>query len=345
MSKVIHVGSVVIGGGNPVAIQSMTTTKTNDVARTVSQIQQLQGAGCEIVRVAVPDMESARAISSIKKEIKIPLVADIHFDHNLAVESIKNGADKVRINPGNLSSEWKVIEVVRAATEYGVPIRVGANIGSVPDELFSRYSRPVALAEAGLKQVRLLEKHGFGEIVVSVKSSDVLETIEATEYIARMTDYPVHIGVTEAGLYEDAIIRSSVALGYLLLQGIGDTIRISVAGDPILEVIAAKKLLISLKMRKGFNLIACPTCARAEIDVAQLSLEVQREMSDMNDMNITVAVMGCVVNGIGEGKHADIGVAGTKSGAVIFKNGRILKTVERSAILEELRKQIQLLVR
>ncbi|RKX34137.1 MAG: 4-hydroxy-3-methylbut-2-en-1-yl diphosphate synthase, partial [Thermotogae bacterium] len=247
--------------------------------------------------------------------------------------------------PYSKTKKWKVIEVVRAATEYGVPIRVGANIGSVPDELFSRYSRPVALAEAGLKQVRLLEKHGFGEIVVSVKSSDVLETIEATEYIARMTDYPVHIGVTEAGLYEDAIIRSSVALGYLLLQGIGDTIRISVAGDPVSEVIAAKKLLISLKMRKGFNLIACPTCARAEIDVAQLSLEVQREMSDMNDMNITVAVMGCVVNGIGEGKHADIGVAGTKSGAVIFKNGRILKTVERSAILEELRKQIQLLVR
>ncbi|AEH51160.1 flavodoxin-dependent (E)-4-hydroxy-3-methylbut-2-enyl-diphosphate synthase [Pseudothermotoga thermarum] len=332
MRKAVRVGKVIIGGGSPVSIQSMTNTPTVDVEKTVQQIVELQMAGCEIVRLAIPDFESAKALKQIKEKVSIPLVADIHFDHRLAIESIKNGADKIRINPGNIGAKWKVQEVARVASEYKVPIRVGSNSGSIPKE-FEKYERSVALAEAALREVRYLEEVGFENIVVSAKSTDVLETIKANEYIASKVDYPIHLGVTEAGTYEMAVIKSSIALGYLLLKGIGDTIRVSIAGDPVKEVVVAKKLLIALGLRKGGQVIACPTCARAEIDVEEIAKKIEPLVEKTN---LTVAVMGCVVNGIGEGKHADIGVAGTKSGVVIFRKGEILKTVSHTDLEKEL---------
>ncbi len=338
MSKAVKIGNIFIGGGNPITIQSMTNTKTVEIEQTVAQIRMLQQAGCDIVRVAVPDLDSAKAIREIKKQISIPLVADVHFDHRLAIEAIKNGADKVRINPGNIQQDWKIRELAHIAKQFQIPIRVGSNIGSLKKEFESRYDRATALAESALYEVYLLEKFEFHDIVVSVKSSDVLETIKANEYIAQRVDYPIHVGITEAGTYETSIVKSSAGIGYLLLRHIGDTIRISIAGDPVKEVYIAHKLLVSLHLRKGGQVIACPTCARSEFDVEQVakSIEPLVEKTDL-----IVAVMGCVVNGIGEGKHADIGVAGTKEGAVIFKKGQIVKTVKREDIHDELLKLIK----
>ncbi len=332
MTRTVRIGRITIGGGNPVAIQSMTNTPTVDVESTVRQIIQLEAAGCEIVRLAIPDFDSAASLKMIKQKVNLPLVADVHFDYKLAIESIKNGADKIRINPGNIGAGWKVRELARVASEYQVPIRVGANSGSLPKDV-EIGDRAVALAEAALREVRYLEEVGFDNIVVSVKSSDVLETIRANEYVSSKVDYPIHLGVTEAGTYETAIIKSSAALGYLLLKGIGDTVRISIAGDPVREVVAAKKLLIALRLRRGGQVIACPTCARAEINVEKIARRIE-PLVEQTDL--TVAVMGCVVNGIGEGKHADIGVAGTRGGAVIFINGEILKTVSHESIESEL---------
>ncbi len=337
MTRAIKIGEVTIGGGNPIVIQSMTNTRTVDVETTVRQIIQLQMVGCEIVRLAVPDLESAVALKQIKSRVSIPLVADIHYDYKLAIESIKNGADKVRINPGNIGSKWKVQELAKVAREFQVPIRVGANSGSIPRD-FEHLDFASALAEAALREVRYLEEVGFENIVVSVKSSDVLETIKANEYIATKIDYPIHLGVTEAGTYEMAVIKSSAAMGYLLLKGIGDTVRISIAGDPTTEVIVAKKLLIALHLRKGGQVIACPTCARSEINVEEIAKRIEPLVEQTN---LTVAVMGCVVNGIGEGKHADIGVAGTKTGIVVFKKGKILKTVSHQSLEEELKELIR----
>lgn len=338
MSKAVKIGNIFIGGGNPITIQSMTNTKTVEIEQTVAQIRMLQQAGCDIVRVAVPDLDSAKAIREIKKQISIPLVADVHFDHRLAIEAIKNGADKVRINPGNIQQDWKIRELAHIAKQFQIPIRVGSNIGSLKKEFESRYDRATALAESALYEVYLLEKFEFHDIVVSVKSSDVLETIKANEYIAQRVDYPIHVGITEAGTYETSIVKSSAGIGYLLLRHIGDTIRVSIAGDPVKEVYIAHKLLVSLHLRKGGQVIACPTCARSEFDVEQVakSIEPLVEKTDL-----IVAVMGCVVNGIGEGKHADIGVAGTKEGAVIFKKGQIVKTVKREDIHDELLKLIK----
>ncbi|HEY8541468.1 MAG TPA: flavodoxin-dependent (E)-4-hydroxy-3-methylbut-2-enyl-diphosphate synthase [Pseudothermotoga sp.] len=333
MSKVVKVGKVLVGGGNPVTIQSMTNTKTVDIEQTVQQIKMLQDAGCDIVRVAVPDFESARAIKLIKEQINIPLVADIHFDHRLAIEAIKNGADKIRINPGNIGEDWKIEELSKVAKEFQIPIRVGSNVGSLRKEFESKYDRATALAESALHEVYLLEKFEFYDIVVSVKSSDVIETIKANEYIAQKIIYPIHIGITEAGTYDTSIIKSSVGIGHLLLRKIGDTIRVSIAGDPIKEVYAARKLLVSLHLRKGGQVIACPTCARTEFDVEQVARSIE---PIVEGTNLVVAVMGCVVNGIGEGRHADIGIAGTKDGAVIFEKGQIIKTVKRESICEEL---------
>lgn len=333
MSKVVKIGKVLVGGGNPVTIQSMTNTKTIEIEKTVQQIKMLQDAGCDIVRVAVPDFESARAIKLIKEQTDIPLVADIHFDHRLAIEAIKNGADKIRINPGNIQEDWKIEELSRVAKDFKIPIRVGSNVGSLRKEFESKYDRATALAESALHEVYLLEKFEFHDIVVSVKSSDVIETIKANEYIAQKITYPIHIGITEAGTYDTSIIKSSVGIGYLLLRKIGDTIRVSIAGDPIKEVYAARKLLVSLHLRKGGQVIACPTCARTEFDVEQVARSIE---PIVEGTNLVVAVMGCVVNGIGEGRHADIGIAGTKDGAVIFKKGQIIKTVKRESIYEEL---------
>ncbi|MGJ8454867.1 flavodoxin-dependent (E)-4-hydroxy-3-methylbut-2-enyl-diphosphate synthase [Pseudothermotoga sp. U03pept] len=333
MSRVVKVGNLFIGGGHPITIQSMTNTKTSDIAATVDQIKRLEEAGCEIVRVAVPDFESAKAIKKIKKGINIPLVADIHFDYRLAIESIKMGADKIRINPGNIGESWKVEELAKVAKDHRIPIRVGSNAGSLKKEFESKYDRATALAESALNEVRILEECGFSEIVVSVKSSDVLETIKANEYIAQKVSYPIHLGITEAGTYETSIVKSSIGIGYLLLRGIGDTIRVSTAGDPVKEVSIARKILISLHLRKGGQVIACPTCARSELDVEKVATQIE---PFVEKTDLVVAVMGCVVNGIGEGKHADIGIAGTKNGAVLFKNGQIVKTLSAENIFTEL---------
>ncbi len=333
MSRVVKVGNLFIGGGHPITIQSMTNTKTSDIAATVDQIKRLEEAGCEIVRVAVPDFESAKAIKKIKKGINIPLVADIHFDYRLAIESIKMGADKIRINPGNIGESWKVEELAKVAKDHRIPIRVGSNAGSLKKEFESKYDRATALAESALNEVRILEECGFSEIVVSVKSSDVLETIKANEYIAQKVSYPIHLGITEAGTYETSIVKSSIGIGYLLLRGIGDTIRVSTAGDPVKEVSIARKILISLHLRKGGQVIACPTCARSELDVEKVATQIE---PFVEKTDFVVAVMGCVVNGIGEGKHADIGIAGTKNGAVLFKNGQIVKTLSAENIFTEL---------
>jgi len=340
MSRVVKVGKIFIGKGHPVSIQSMTNTKTSDVDATVKQIKELVAAGCEIVRVAVPDSESARSIRKIKQLLgtDVPIVADVHYDHRLAIEAIESGADKVRINPGNIGQDWKVRELVEVAKERSVPIRVGANSGSLRKDFEQKYDRVVALAESALYEVRLLEKFGFFDIVISVKSTDVLETIRANEYVASKVEYPLHIGLTEAGVGETAIVKSSIAVGHLLLKGIGNTVRVSIAGDPVREVIVARKILASVGLRKSGQVIACPTCGRCEIDVEKIA-KVIEPLVESTDL--TVAVMGCIVNGVGEGRHADIGVAGTKQKAVIFESGRIVKTIPPDTIVDELVKLIE----
>jgi (E)-4-hydroxy-3-methylbut-2-enyl-diphosphate synthase len=340
MSRVVKVGKIFIGEGHPVSIQSMTNTKTSDVDATVKQIKELVAAGCEIVRVAVPDLESARSIRKIKQLLgtDVPIVADVHYDHRLAIEAIESGADKVRINPGNIGQDWKVRELVEVAKERSVPIRVGANSGSLRKDFEQKYDRVVALAESALYEVRLLEKFGFFDIVISVKSTDVLETIRANEYVASKVEYPLHIGLTEAGVGETAIVKSSIAVGHLLLKGIGNTVRVSIAGDPVREVIVARKILASVGLRKSGQVIACPTCGRCEIDVEKIA-KVIEPLVERTDL--TVAVMGCIVNGVGEGRHADIGVAGTKQKAVIFESGRIVKTIPPDTIVDELVKLIE----
>jgi len=326
MSKTVQVGFVLIGGGNPVTVQSMTNTKTSNISATIDQIQKLTDAGCDLVRVSVPDPESAEALKEISSLSRIPVIADIHFDHRLAIESIRNGAAKVRINPGNIGQEWKVIETVKVAREYGVPIRVGANSGSL-DRNFSSYDKPVALAESALAQVRILESVGFEDIVISLKSSSVSDTVSANEYLFEKTDYPLHLGVTEAGFGLDSTVKSSIGIGTLLLKGIGDTIRVSMSGDPVQEIEVGLSILKSLGLRRGVNVISCPTCARTEIDVEALARKVKNWVGNM-DADLSVAVMGCVVNGIGEGSEADIGIAGTASGGVIFVKGEIVEKVE-----------------
>lgn len=340
MSRVVKVGKVFIGKGYPVSIQSMTNTKTSDVDATVKQIKELVVAGCEIVRVAVPDLESARSIRKIKQllDFDVPIVADVHYDHRLAIEAIKSGADKVRINPGNIGQDWKVKELVEVAKERSIPIRVGANSGSLRKDFEQKYDRITALAESALYEVRLLERLGFFDIVISVKSTDVLETIKANEYVASKVEYPLHIGLTEAGVGETAIVKSSIAIGHLLLEGIGNTVRVSIAGDPIKEVIVARRILASLGLRKAGQVIACPTCGRCEIDVEKIAKTIE-PLVEKTDL--TVAVMGCIVNGVGEGRHADIGVAGTRQKAVLFESGKILKTIAPDTIVEELIKLIE----
>ncbi|HNS67814.1 MAG TPA: flavodoxin-dependent (E)-4-hydroxy-3-methylbut-2-enyl-diphosphate synthase [Mesotoga infera] len=332
MSKTVKVGTVTIGGGNPVSVQSMTNTKTVDTQSTLEQIERLAGAGCEIVRVSVPDNESAVALKSITLESPLPVVADIHFDYRLAIESIRNGAAKVRINPGNFGQEWKIVETVKIAKEHNVPIRVGANSGSI-DQNFSHLCRVTALAESALAQVRLLEKAGFEDIIISVKASSVSETVEATRYVSEKVDYPLHLGVTEAGFGLDSIVKSSIGIGALLLSGIGDTIRVSISGDPIQEVEVAFSILKALNLRPGPDIISCPTCARTEINVEKLAREVKQWLKGIDD-DITVAIMGCVVNGLGEGKEADIGIAGTRTGGVIFMKGRIVEQTARGELEE-----------
>jgi len=341
-TRVVQVGNVKIGGGNPIPVQSMCNTDTRNPSTTVKQILDLEKAGCEIIRVAVPDMIAAKAIKEIKKNIHIPLVADIHFDYQLALESIKNGVDKVRINPGNIGSDENVKKVVDACKDKKIPIRIGINTGSLEKEAEQKYGRTAkAMVESALKHIQILEKLNFHDIVISLKASDIERTVQAYRLLSQKVDYPLHLGITEAGTLNTGTIKSSVGLGIMLFEGLGDTIRVSLTGDPIEEVRVGWEILKSLKLRsRGVNFVSCPTCGRTEIDLIGLANKVEKALLGV-DKPITVAVMGCVVNGPGEAKEADIGVAGGHHQGVIFKKGVVLKTVPEEKILEELLSEIK----
>jgi (E)-4-hydroxy-3-methylbut-2-enyl-diphosphate synthase len=346
-TRQIHVGPAAVGGGAPIAVQSMTNTLTGDVEATVAQIRRLEQAGCEIIRVAVPDLEAAEAIAAIRAQIAIPLIADIHFDSRLAVAALEHGAQGIRINPGNLGGPDKLARVVDAAKMHKAPIRVGVNSGSIAKELLKQYGyptpeRPDALIESALGNVRLLEGLHFYDVKISIKSSDTLTTIAGYRQLARKTDYPLHLGVTEAGGLIAGTVKSSVALGILLSEGIGDTFRISLTRDPVEEIRVAYELLRSLRIReRGPELISCPTCGRTRIDLFTLAEQVERRLQTMQS-NLKVAVMGCVVNGPGEAREADIGIAGGNGVGIVFKKGEIFKKVAEADLLpvflEELEK-------
>ena len=341
-TKVIRIGDRVIGGGNPVLIQSMTNTKTEDVKATVEQIQALTAAGCDIIRCAVPTMEAAEALSEIKKQIKIPLVADIHFDYRLAIAAMEHGADKIRINPGNIGSRDRVQAVVDVAKERQIPIRVGVNSGSLEKELVEKYHGVTAegIVESALDKVHLIEDMGYDQLVISIKSSDVLMCARAHELIADKTDYPLHVGITEAGTLFSGNIKSAVGLGIILYQGIGDTIRVSLTGDPLEEVRSAKRILKTLGLRKGgIEVVSCPTCGRTQIDLIGLANRVERMVEDI-PLDIKVAVMGCVVNGPGEAKEADIGIAGGVGTGLLIKKGEIVKKLPEDELLDALRYEL-----
>lgn len=334
-TKVIQIGTVKIGGGNPVAIQSMTNTKTEDVEATVQQILALEAAGCQIIRCAVPTMEAAEAIREIKKRIHIPLVADIHFDYRLAIAAIENGADKIRINPGNIGDRSRVQAVVDKAKEYNIPIRVGVNSGSLEKPLLEKYGGVTAegIVESAMDKVRLIEEMGYDNLVVSIKSSDVLMCVKAHELIAKQCPYPLHVGITESGTVLSGNIKSSVGLGIILYQGIGDTIRVSLTGDPLEEIKSAKLILKTLGLRKGgIEVVSCPTCGRTKIDLIGLANQVENMVADI-PLDIKVAVMGCVVNGPGEAKEADIGIAGGIEEGLLIKKGEIIKKVKEEQLL------------
>lgn len=341
-TKTIKIGNQVIGGGHPVLIQSMTNTKTEDVAATVAQILTLEKAGCQIIRCAVPTMEAARALGEIKKQIHIPLVADIHFDYKLAIAAMENGADKIRINPGNIGSRERIQAVVDVAKERQIPIRVGVNSGSLEKELVEKYHGVTAegLVESALDKVKIIEDMGYDQLVISIKSSDVLMCAKAHELIAQKTDYPLHVGITEAGTLFSGNIKSAVGLGIILYQGIGDTIRVSLTGDPSEEVKSAKRILKTLGLRNGgIEVVSCPTCGRTQIDLIGLANKVEDMVQDI-PLDIKVAVMGCVVNGPGEAKEADIGIAGGKGVGLLIKKGEITKKVPEDQLLETLRDEL-----
>ncbi len=341
-TKIIQIGNKVIGGNNPILIQSMTNTKTEDVQATVKQILELEAAGCDIIRSAVPTMEAARAFSEIKKQIHIPIVADIHFDYRLAIAAIEHGADKIRINPGNIGSTDKLKAVVQAAKIRNIPIRVGVNSGSLEKELVQKYNGVTAegLVESALDKVHIIEDLGYDNLVISIKSSDVLMCIKAHELIAKQTVYPLHVGITEAGTIIAGNIKSAVGLGIILYEGIGDTIRVSLTGSPLEEVKSARLILKTLGLKKGgVELVSCPTCGRTQIDLIKLAGEVENLIQDI-DLDIKVAVMGCAVNGPGEAKEADIGVAGGKGEGIIIKKGEVIRKVKEEELLSALREEL-----
>ena len=341
-TKVIQIGDKKIGGGNPVLIQSMTNTKTEDVEATVAQILELEAAGCDIIRCAVPTMEAAQALSEIKKRIHIPLVADIHFDYRLAIAAMENGADKIRINPGNIGDRDRVEKVIAVAKERNIPIRVGVNSGSLEKHLIEKYGSVTAegLVESALDKVKLIEDMGYDNLVISIKSSNVLMCIKAHELIAKQTKYPLHVGITESGTVYSGNIKSSVGLGAILSQGIGDTIRVSLTGAPLEEIKTAKMVLKTLGLRKGgIEVVSCPTCGRTQIDLIGLANKVEDMVQDI-DLDIKVAVMGCVVNGPGEAREADIGIAGGIGEGLLIKKGEVIKKVPEEALLETLREEL-----
>lgn len=343
MKREVNIGGVKIGGNNPVAIQSMCNTDTRDVKATVNQILKLEEAGCEIIRVAVPDMEAAEAIKKIKEQIHIPLVVDIHFDYKLALESMKNGADKVRINPGNIGSKERVKAVVDMAKAGGIPIRIGVNGGSLEKNLLEKYGSVTAdaLVESALGHIAILDELNFNDIVVSIKVSNVPKMLEAYRKFNAISDIPLHVGVTEAGTVRSGTIKSAVGIGALLSEGIGDTIRVSLSADPVEEVYAAYDILRILEMRKsGVEFVSCPTCGRTQIDLISIATEVEKRVAKL-DKHIKVAVMGCAVNGPGEARDADIGLAGGKGECLIFSHGKILRKVPEAVAVEELMKEVE----
>ena len=342
-TKEVQIGTVKIGGGNPIAIQSMTNTKTEDVRATVRQILALEEAGCDIIRCAVPTMEAAQALEQIKKEIHIPLVADIHFDYRLAIAAMEHGADKIRINPGNIGSNERVQAVVDVAKERHIPIRVGVNSGSLEKEYIEQYGGVTAegIVKSALGKVRLIEDMGYDNLVISIKSSDVMMCIRAHELIAKQTKYPLHVGITESGTVLSGNIKSAVGLGNILYQGIGDTIRVSLTGDPVEEIRSAKLILRTLGLRKGgVTVVSCPTCGRTQIDLIGLAGRVEQMVQDM-DLDVKVAVMGCVVNGPGEAAEADIGIAGGKGVGLLIKKGEVIATLPEDQLLGALKAELE----
>jgi (E)-4-hydroxy-3-methylbut-2-enyl-diphosphate synthase len=341
-TKVIKVGDVYVGGSHPIVVQSMTNTKTEDIMATVAQIKRLEEAGCQVVRCAIPNLESSKAIREIKKQINIPLVGDIHFDYRLAIAAIENGADKIRINPGNIGSNDKVKAVIQKAKEYNIPIRVGVNSGSLEKHILEKYGRVTAegIVESALDKIRLMEELDFTNLAVSVKSSDVLMCIKAHELIAKECDYPLHVGITEAGTLYSGNIKSSVGIGIILSMGIGNTIRVSLTGDPVEEVRTGIMILKTLGLRKGgIEVISCPTCGRTEIDLVKLANEVEALATNI-PLNIKVAVMGCMVNGPGEAKEADIAIAGGNGEGILIKKGKVVKKLKEDDLLKALKQEL-----
>ncbi len=343
LTKEVSIGNVKIGGKNPIAIQSMTNTKTEDVTATVAQILELEKAGCDIIRCAVPTMEAAKALKDIKEEIHIPLVADIHFDYRLAMASVENGADKIRINPGNIGSPERIQVVVDCCREKNIPIRVGVNSGSLEKDLVAKYHGVTAegIVESACQKVGMIEKFGYDNLVVSIKSSDVMMSIKAHELAAKKLPYPLHVGITESGTVYTGSIKSAVGLGCILYQGIGDTIRVSLTGDPVQEIYAAKTILKSLGLKKGgISVVSCPTCGRTQIDLISLASKVEEMVKNYDHLDIKVAVMGCVVNGPGEAKEADIGIAGGIGEGLLIKKGEILRKVPEEELLNALKYEL-----
>jgi len=342
-TRAIQVGSIRIGGDAPISIQSMTNTDTRNVQATCEQIQKLQEAGCEIIRVAVPDMEAAVAIRAIRKQIRLPLVADIHFDHRLALEAMRNGVDKLRINPGNIGDMEHIRPVVEMAKQRGIPIRIGVNSGSLEKDLVAKYGGVTAegLVESTLRHVRILESLDFKDICIAIKSSNIPTSLDAHIQLSDQVDYPLHIGITEAGTVWAGSIKSAAGIGAILSHGIGDTIRVSLTGDPVQEVLCAKEILKTFRLRQfGVELISCPTCGRTRIDLIPMANEIERRCAKI-DKPLRVAVMGCVVNGPGEAKDADIGIAGGDGRGVIFKHGQIVRTVEEAQLVDALMEEIE----
>jgi 4-hydroxy-3-methylbut-2-en-1-yl diphosphate synthase len=343
-TRTVRIGDVAIGGDNPIRIQSMCNTKTENVEATVAQIRALAAAGCEIIRVAVPNEAAALALKDIRRQIKLPLVADIHFDYRLALAAMENGADKIRINPGNIGEDWKLREVVNAAKERNIPIRVGVNSGSLEKEILKKYGGVTAegIVESALEKVGRIEELDYENLVISIKSSDVLMCIKAHELLADKTDYPLHIGITEAGTLLRGTVKSAVGLGVILYEGIGDTIRVSLTGDPLEEIKAAREILKSLGLRKGgVEVVSCPTCGRTEIDLIGLANQVEGLVERYSDLDVRVAVMGCVVNGPGEAREADFGVAGGKGAGVLIRKGEVIRTMPENELLPALEAELQ----
>lgn len=343
-TKVIHIGDKIIGGGNPILIQSMTNTKTEDVETTIEQILKLEKAGCDIIRSTANNEEAARAFSKIKKHIHIPIVADIHFDYKLAIMAMEHGADKIRINPGNIGGKEKIKAVVEAAKAYKVPIRVGVNSGSLERDIVAKHHGVTAegIVESALDKVHILEDLDFDQIVISIKSSDVLMCVKAHELIAAKTNYPLHVGITEAGTMTRGNIKSAIGLGLILHQGIGDTIRVSLTGDPVNEVVSAKLILKTLGLRSGgIEVVSCPTCGRTSIDLIGLANQVENLVADYEDLNIKVAVMGCIVNGPGEAKEADLGIAGGNGEGLLIRKGEIIRKVPEAQLLSVLEEELK----